>query len=383
MGWLARGIGDFGSQVGEGYLTAQDYKQKRLQMLMEQARAKQQEMLLPLQIQEIQERLKQMGLPKEVGLTSTPGGGTAGVTFDPTKSVYSLQNLVPGMDKNTVKQRIMEMAKTAPTPEYKSAIEQIAADVDFSQDPSKELAKAETTLEQAAGKKGATTKTWAPIRGVGGLFAGVKSPDGTEYFSEETIPDEQGKALFRSMKDTEARYLRHQQEMYLLAKAKEQGVDSGRLFNQFLAGEKMLQPIKRIEDVSSRAQGYVSNPTGPGDVALLSAFVEATKPANGFRWTQQEVNLIRGSRGWVEGAQARVQSGFTGILFGDDQRKIIGSIVTHAGVLAKQRKAELLNGMAKFSPPVADALQMTPGGELEGETEETPGPKDDPMGILH
>jgi hypothetical protein len=283
-----------------------------------------------------------------------------------------MKELQPGVNKDSVKKRILEMAATAPTPEYKSDIEQIAKDVDLSPDPQKELARAETVLSQAAGKRG-SQKSWAPVRGVGGLFAGVKAPDGTEYFSEETIPDEQGKALFRSMKDTEERYLKHQQEMYLLAKSREQGTDANRLFSQFVSAKKLLAPLDRIEDVGSRAATYVKNPSGPGDVALLSAFVEATKPANGFRWTQQEVNLIRQSRGLIEGADARVKSGFTGILFGDDQRQILGNILARSAQLAKQRRADLMKQLEKMSPDVAAALQMTAAGEVP---EEVPLPND-------
>jgi hypothetical protein len=371
MSWLGRAIGELGSQAGEAHDIALGWRQREQNLLMEKARQKLADLLGPLQLQELQQRIKQMSQPRYEGTVTTPGGGLGAVMLSPSTGQPSLQTLQSGTDRNSVKQRILEMAAKAPTPEYKTNLEQIAKDVDLSQDPLKELERAESISGQAAGK---TPRSWSPVRGVGGLFAGVKSPEGIDYFSEETIPDPQGKALFRSLKDTEARYLKHQQEMYLLAKAREKNQDENKLFSQFIAAKKLLAPIERIEDVGGRAKTYVDNPTGPGDVALLSTFVEATKPANGFRWTQQEVNLIRGSRGLVEGAQARVQSGFTGILFENEQRKIIGGILQRASQLAKQKKADLMVQLGKMSPDVAAALQMTAGGEVPEEAPEVPPP---------
>jgi hypothetical protein len=350
MSWLGRGIGEFGSQVGQGYDINQQWRFRDQQMKMEAARQALMDLMAPLQLQELQEKIRQMKGPQYEGMYATPGGGTAAAFLEPGATSLRTQELSPGMDEFTG-EKVDEQGRLWGLNKRNGKLELI---------PGQEGAKF-----RAPGTTQA--KGWTPIRGVGGLFAGVKSPDGNEYFSEETIPDPQGKALFRSMKDTEARYLQHQQEMYLLSKSREQGADSNRKLTEFFNANKLLQPIRRIEDVSMRAQGYVDNPTGPGDVALLSAFVEATKPQNGFRWTQQEVNLIRGSRGIIEAASARVQGGYSGILFESEQRRLMGQIIGKAGQLAQQREKEMMAGISKFSPDVAAALQMTPGGELPEE----------------
>lgn len=108
--------------------------------------------------------------------------------------------------------------------------------------------------------------------------------------------------------------------------------------------EKLVQPYQHLQQVASQVPGYVEKPTGPSDVALLSAFVEATKPEKGFRWTQQEVNLIVGARGLVERSEALIAKGYAGLLFGpqgSDQRRIMGEIIAKAGQYSKQRQSDL------------------------------------------
>jgi len=134
------------------------------------------------------------------------------------------------------------------------------------------------------------------------------------------------------------------------------------MFRDYDAAEKIMAPLNRIEDVAERAKQYVAAPTGPGDVALLLAYVEATKPQTGFRFTTAEQNLIRGSRGWVEAAQAKVEGGFTGILFGDEQRKIIGQIIDSAGSAVEERKNNYLRGILKINPKLYNILTGTEEG---------------------
>jgi hypothetical protein len=63
-------------------------------MAMEQARQKLADLMGPLQLQELQQRIKTMQQPQAAGIEKLPGGGIGGVTFK--DGVYSIQNLAPG-----------------------------------------------------------------------------------------------------------------------------------------------------------------------------------------------------------------------------------------------------------------------------------------------
>ena len=65
-------------------------------MAFESARQKIAALIAPLQLQELQQRLKQMQQPQQAGVVPLPGGGRGGVTFNPADSAYSIQTLVPG-----------------------------------------------------------------------------------------------------------------------------------------------------------------------------------------------------------------------------------------------------------------------------------------------
>ena len=63
-------------------------------MAFEAARQKIAALMGPLQLQELQQRLKQMQQPQQAGVVPLPGGGRGGVTFQ--DGMYSIQPLVPG-----------------------------------------------------------------------------------------------------------------------------------------------------------------------------------------------------------------------------------------------------------------------------------------------
>lgn len=96
MGWLGRGLGSFGSDVGRGYDINLDWKQRLQNMVLENARQKQSELKNALDMQELQQRIKQMQSPQPAGIVKGPSGETSGVTFDPATSTYSVKNLIPG-----------------------------------------------------------------------------------------------------------------------------------------------------------------------------------------------------------------------------------------------------------------------------------------------
>ena len=150
MGWLGRGIGEFGSEVGQGHEIALDWRAKQQDMQIKAARQKLDELMLPLQLQEIQARLKQMNEPRAAGIIGTKGGGQAGVTFQPGQG-YSLQNLEAGSDPDLVKQQITKM-KGGVSKEFQSSIQSHIDAIDAGADPMKELAGAQKDLEAAAVK---------------------------------------------------------------------------------------------------------------------------------------------------------------------------------------------------------------------------------------
>jgi hypothetical protein len=129
-------------------------------------------------------------------------------------------------------------------------------------------------------------------------------------------------------------------------------------FKDFLALQKQLTPIERVISTASEAPGYVSNPTGPGDVALTLAFFDAIK-TTGVRFTKQEQDFIVGSRGFMEGMQAKFNHGFEGTVFSPDQRKLIAGIVKKAGDTAAQQKNTLVGGAKSFNPKAAAAAGDT------------------------
>jgi hypothetical protein len=96
MGWFGRGIGQFGSDVGTGYDINLGWKERLQQMALENARQKIAEMRAPLELQELQTRIKQMQSPQPAGIVKGAGGETSGVTFDPATSTYSIKTLTPG-----------------------------------------------------------------------------------------------------------------------------------------------------------------------------------------------------------------------------------------------------------------------------------------------
>jgi hypothetical protein len=96
MGWFGRGLGDFGNSVGEASNINQDFRANQQDMALKAARQKITDMMAPLQLQELQQRIKQMGQPQQAGIVPLQNGGRGGVTFNPSDGTYSIQNLVPG-----------------------------------------------------------------------------------------------------------------------------------------------------------------------------------------------------------------------------------------------------------------------------------------------
>jgi hypothetical protein len=125
----------------------------------------------------------------------------------------------------------------------------------------------------------------------------------------------------------------------------------------FLALQKQLTPLERVIDTSTKADEYVTTPTGPGDVALTLAFFDAIK-TQGVRFTKQEQDFILNSRGALDSAQAAFDKGFEGTVFGppgSPQRAQIAAIVKKGADFAKTQKNNLVGGVGAFNPKAAAA----------------------------
>lgn len=66
-------------------------------MALQNARQKLADLMGPLQVQELQQKLKQMQQPQPMGIEKLLTGGIGGFTFDPKTRTYGFQSLVPGV----------------------------------------------------------------------------------------------------------------------------------------------------------------------------------------------------------------------------------------------------------------------------------------------
>jgi hypothetical protein len=96
MASIARSLGQFGSDVSTGQDIAQDYRARAQQMQMAAARQKLADLLGPLQVAELQQRLRQQQNPQPSGIERGPTGAISGVTWNPNTGKYELQSLAPG-----------------------------------------------------------------------------------------------------------------------------------------------------------------------------------------------------------------------------------------------------------------------------------------------
>lgn len=126
-------------------------------------------------------------------------------------------------------------------------------------------------------------------------------------------------------------------------------------FKSFMALQKDMGPFERVQTAATNAQNYVNNPSASGDVALVFAFIEATKPSSGFRFTETERKWIVGTRGIVDAAMTRINQGFTGETLAPEQRQQIANIIQAAGKQAQQGANKLLQGAGQFNPKAAAA----------------------------
>lgn len=285
MGWLgvARGLGDTGAQVGQGYDIAQNWRQREQQMAIEAARQKLADLMGPLQLEEIKQRIAAMNQPKYEGMYGTPGGGTSAAFWTPGQTGISSQVLTPGADKNSIKQRITAMAQTAPK-EYQSAIQDIAESIDEGEDPLKALDKAQTLMGQAAGKQSsADQKTRFKLDMKNGI---VSDKDGKEWsIYDPQLPDDlkqlvasakkrEGEEDAKKALDEANKFAQTTARMLQMADVREQqkAYDATlKVANRGVAGHSFL---KTVQDQVARAGANGGQGTTSGDLLLIEGYMQ-------------------------------------------------------------------------------------------------------------
>jgi len=139
----------------------------------------------------------------------------------------------------------------------------------------------------------------------------------------------------------------------------------------YLAVQKQLLPLTKIQATADRSDEYVKNPTASGDIALTLAFVEAVKPSSGFRFTDVERRWILESRGVVAGAEQRIESGYNGTVLTPEQRKNMGGIIKDAAAKTEETGQPLVDAVRKINPRVGKLVSSP------GEAKKAEAPKDD------
>jgi hypothetical protein len=278
LGWLARGLGGFGSELGEASYINQDYRAKQQQMALEAARQKLQELLLPLQMQELQSRIREIGQPKPAGLVTTRGGGTAGATFTPGAG-YSLQTLETGADPESAKRQIINMKQNAPK-EFQGALQAHIDAIDAGADPLKELDAAQKDMSTSAAKsmptgsaqnralseamdayeRGDMVTYAAKLKEAGQLAGAVKAQAPTQWSLRVKAVTDQGPEG-----DVARAVLKAQEEEQIrLVKARGLAFGQGRLYalNDYIKPDGTLTAMTGFEYLAARDRGEQLTPTG-------------------------------------------------------------------------------------------------------------------------
>lgn len=144
FGDIARGLGQFGSDLGAGVSMLQNQHLENLKSQIEKQQA-------DMNMQILQERLKQMRSPQSMGIIPTPGGGQAGVTFDPNSGTYHEQGIVQGMSAEQAKS-VLEGYKSELPPEMRKAMDTYSSLLDSGSDPAKVVESAQKFVATQIGK---------------------------------------------------------------------------------------------------------------------------------------------------------------------------------------------------------------------------------------
>jgi hypothetical protein len=111
--------------------------------------------------------------------------------------------------------------------------------------------------------------------------------------------------------------------------------------------EKHVAPIR---EALNYATDYLTGNqfTGPGDEALMEKFFELAKPSSGFRMSQQQIDMFKESRSWMDSVAGRAYHTATGQWFPPKQRQ---QIVGTMNSLGKSAGVAPTGGTSGFNTP--------------------------------
>lgn len=123
--------------------------------------------------------------------------------------------------------------------------------------------------------------------------------------------------------------------------------------------------VQDVLDKEQEAQQFAAEKTGPGDIGLILAMVEATRPKAGFRMTQTEWQQILHARSTLGDVNALINKVEDGQLLTDTQRQQMLSVIRIVADMARKRQNPTgqSNGGTSAPQDFGDA-----GGKPEGST---------------
>lgn len=290
---IGNAIGDFGSQVGEASLINQDYAAKKQEMQMQAARQKLADLMGPLQLQELQQKIKELGQPRAEGIIPTPGGGQSGVTFQGGK--YNTQPLTQGADPKRAKAQIAALIPTAPK-EYQGTLQSYMDSIDAGADPLKALDEANKLAGQAAGKEiGNASKgrvRFDPEKGI------IADKTGNEYsiYDPNLPPD------LKTFVDAERRRKKEEAEQKATVEARK---NAEVLARALTVGQ--MQEAKKAYDAVLKAA--TRGTAGHSFLKTVEDQVEAARANGGAGTTSGDLTLIEGYMQLMFGADPKALRG--------------------------------------------------------------------------
>lgn len=337
---LFQSFGDIGSATARAKLLATDYRLKQIMDALSQQKEKAGISETEARTKLIGEQLKRLGLPQQAGITQGPQGETYGVTFTP-EGGFKANQIIKGRDFASWQSMLHQMVEAVPA-ERKALATSIADYYSGVGEPDKAVqAIKELATKPEQRPEGAELQY---------LDALVREKGGQPLSSEEIAKAHE---KYQPYGGAKIQILRSN-----LDERKKQD-----LVTDLTKLETITKRFDKIIEVGSNTPGYVSNPTGPGDAALLLAYVEAIRPQQGFRFTEAERKLFIGLRGVVDAAQARIMSGYEGTLFGPQgsaQRDQMAGIITNAMNQATTRKKDITDKFLKANPELRDIVELPP-----------------------
>lgn len=332
---ILQGLGSLGSHIGGGYEILRQQKAQEAEQQLRQLMARS-------QLMELQERIRQSQMTKLHGTFSTSDGSVYAVTTDPQTGQPKPQLMYKSQYGQDIPKDLEGII--AQVPEDKRALLQsmIKPYID-----TRDYKKA-IDIATAYASKLSTEKAARPF-----------SPEEQEIEAARRERKEKGLPDLSSeeLRELHKRYQPYGQERVNIAL---QGLGERTrqdITRDLDAANKRLQPIDELKGLMDRALPGVDNPSGPGDVELLSAFVAATKPPVGFRWTQQEVNMITQARSVLGNVEALKNRLLTGQRFSADQRRLIGNTVRTLSDKLSERRKLLVKAYSTARPELAPLLK--------------------------